>query len=292
MNSSSMSKRILVTGQFWDRDFSNLINRINVPTTLIAADKLESLQSLETPFDVVLIAQNRRESISQKFVDHVRALTGEIPVVMLLGSLCEGHERSGRPLTGVTSVYWHQWTGSFDQLLHCVRLRGEVADPKTDLVSLEFLERGPVTIGVSALCETQWSMIDDALRGLGLTSTWLERALWNADQADDLAAICIDCDALSGSLDQRLELLAEQYGGTPRILLAGFPRQNEVQDWEKRFQILQVVSKPFSLAQLAYALTAATGMELVHEKALPNRFTKRSQPTVDLHPPRSVPTKG
>ncbi len=276
-----MSKHVLITGQFWDTEFADLINQLSAPTTLIPCERLEGLQEFDREFGLVILAQNRRESVSQKLVDQIAALTNSAPIINLLGSLCEGQERSGTPLQNTIPVYWHQWQGRFDQLIEYAS-QAKSNPLHTGFVSLEFLERPQPRIGISALCETQKMMLDDGLRAFDLDSVWLEQSVWNGMEPEPLDAICIDCDSHNENLAQRLTLINQEYSNVPKLLVMNFPRKDEVETVKRQFGIAAVVSKPFSVSQLGHALSAATGIELVYEPALPERFRDRSNPKVEV----------
>ncbi|MEZ6094525.1 MAG: hypothetical protein R3C03_09860 [Pirellulaceae bacterium] len=274
-----MTKKVLVTGQFWDSEFADLINGLQVPTTFIPSEKIAKLENLPQDFDLVIVAQSRRGSVQQNEIDRLKKLTDGQTIVNLLGSWCEGQERSGHPLNDVVPIYWHQWNGQFDQLLVHAR---NVETPATGLVSLDFLESQPPCFGVSALCDTQWEFVSEALQSLGIDSIWLEQAIWDGETIDaKLSAICLDCDTMNEQLERRLETLGNDVKNLPLILLANAPRKEEVADLQKAFARVSVVSKPFDLSEFAFGITGATGIELVHEPALPDRFTKRSNPSVN-----------
>ena len=114
-----MAIRILVTGDYWHSDFKDLIAGSLVSTTLVTIDKFLHLTGSEpsgsTPlvieeegtFDLVVIAQSRQGQFDQSLIDAVKAFAGTTPVVMMLGSWCEGELRSDQPAEGVTRVFWH-----------------------------------------------------------------------------------------------------------------------------------------------------------------------------------------
>lgn len=282
--------RILITGQFWDSEFADLINGLSVPSTLIPSGKIETLQSLDQNYDLILVAQANRGSISQSTIDHLRALTGEkIPVVNLLGSWCEGQERSGHVLSRVRTIYWHQWTGSFEQLLELTREvslpAGQRYEPR--FPELELLTSPGMQVGISALCDTQAEFVADALFALELSGRWLEKAIWQAGTEKQVDVICVDADSLTENLQNRLQMLRDEFPQTPLIVLLNFPRKNEVEALQSLFGVSAVISKPFELAQLAYAITDVTGVELVSERAIPDRFRKRHEPSISR--PSDVP---
>jgi hypothetical protein len=275
--------RILITGQFWDTDFADLLNNLAIPSTLIAAEKLATLQELDQGYDLVIIAQSNRQSITQKFIDHLRVLTrNSIPLINLLGSWCEGEERSGQPLQHVTRIYWHQWAGQFQQLLKLPSSGNHSPPTPAPSINWNLLGETPLTIGISALCSTQASWVNDSLSAVGVNGVWLEQAVEQASDIPPLAAICLDSDSLTDALTSRIQWLHEEFPRVPVIALLNFPRINEVHALQRQFGVAQVLPKPCELSQLAYALTAVTGSEFVGNHPIPERFQKRSNPAIEV----------
>ncbi len=263
MTDTMEPNRILITGQFWDSEFADLINGIESPTTLLTSERIERAKSWDEKFDLVLVAQSGRDSISQALIDHLHKLLGkETPVINLLGSWCEGQERSGKPLQNVLPIYWHQWSGGIKQLL--AMARAGTAYPQSDLISA-----ARMCVGVSTLSHPQASYLDDALEFLGAESVWLEQQEWQAEQTtQDLQAICVDGDSMTANFFQRLTAIRGDYPTTPLIALLNFPRKEEVLELTGQQSVVAVVSKPFDLTRLARALGQATGAQLIAAEPL------------------------
>ncbi len=66
------------------------------------------LASAETPSEVVLLAQPRPGCDDQTAVDRLHAVAPLTRVVVVAGAWCEGELRTGRVLTGVLRLYWHE----------------------------------------------------------------------------------------------------------------------------------------------------------------------------------------
>ena len=108
--------KLLVTGEFWHPDFADLIGRIEIPTSLIPTDRLNKLASCDESYTAIIVAQSRRGAVAATFLEHVCELFPNCPVVVLLGSWCEGESRSAITSNLVVRMYWHQWNGSYRQL--------------------------------------------------------------------------------------------------------------------------------------------------------------------------------
>jgi CheY-like chemotaxis protein len=255
--------RILITGQFWDREFADLINGMECPATLLTCESIERAKSLPGKVDLVLVAQSGRETISQGLIDHLHAMLGrETPIINLLGSWCEGQERSGKPLQNVLPIYWHQWAGGIKQLMSMANA-GQ-ACPQEELIPAANL-----CVGVSALSYPQASYLEDALEFLGAETVWLEHQEWQAERpTQNLQAICVDGDSLTAKLAQRLAAIRGDHPSTPLIVILNFPRKEEVQELSAEHNVVAVVSKPFDLTRLARAVGQATGTRLIAAEPL------------------------
>jgi hypothetical protein len=251
--------RILVTGQFWEREFSDLVKGIGVPTTLLTCERIEQLECFDQKFDLVLVAQAGRQTISQNFVDRLRNMLGpEVPMINVLGSWCEGQARSGQPLQDVLPLYWHQWIGGMPQLLQFVaQTRGSN--------TLQIHREHSLRVGVSALVHAQADSLSDALSFWGVQAVWLEEAIWQSQIVESIHAIIIDGDSNTASLHQRLEQLRIEHPHVPLLICLNFPRKDEVLELQAMPLVAGVLSKPFDLSQLGRLLGKASGVTLLSD---------------------------
>ena len=258
---------ILVTGEYWHPDFQPFISTLDIPVTMVPIEKIESVKDYK--FDLVLVAQSRRNQISDEDIESLQALFINLPVVALLGSWCEGEPRSGAPWPGVTRVYWHQWEGRYDRFVEQLDHEG-ITDwhaPRTSSVADQIagLKKAAVNsasgsrmeyIGVSAWTRDQYEMIADSVKHFGWRCGWVERALWDGATSRLVSAICVDADSWSGDLQNRLKWIHDEIPEAPMVLLLSYPRQDEM-DAIRRAGVAEVVSKPFELADLESALKRA-----------------------------------
>jgi hypothetical protein len=264
--------KLLVTGEFWHPDFADLIGRVEIPASLIPTDRLSKLTCCDESYTAIIVAQSRRGAVAKTFMDHVGELFPNCPLIVLLGSWCEGDLRSGQPLKSALRIFWHQWNGSYRQLSEQLARQGiqiglaKTAAGATEQVgtSLDVNEKqdkpssfATCAIGVSALTLSQFETVEDALRELKLAAIWLEQATWQATKLAEIAAICVDSDSLVESLEKRLEFVRESHPNSTLILMMNFPRKSEVVALRKRFNVAAVVSKPFDLLRLYQGLAAA-----------------------------------
>lgn len=261
--------RLLITGAFWHHEFSGLVNGLSVPATLVRPERLATLQRADREYDMVVVCKERRDAVSQSFIDGIRNLYPGTPLVALLGTWCEGEPRSGTPLRDVIPVWWHQWQGRYDQLAALAAAQGWAGLSATADATEQ--AAGPVRpgsaprIAVSALSRTQFEMLADALAALGATACWIEEAAWQAEPVNGAIATCIDCDSISENLDRRIELVQSLCPDLPCLCVLGFPRRSELAGLQQRWGIRAFVSKPFDLLQLHEAIRQATGIVLPHQ---------------------------
>ncbi len=217
---------ILVTGDYWHTDFQSLVSKLQVPVTLVPIGKAESVKDFN--FDLVVVAQARRDQFSMAEIEKLQSLFANLPIVALLGSWCEGELRSGTPWPGVIRVYWHQWEGRYERFVKQLSGAG-ITDwhaPRTSAVADRIASGsghdrsisghpGKIAfIAISAWTHWQHEMVADAVRHFGWPSRWVERAVWDGASSVLVSAICVDADSWSFDLKNRLKWIQE---GNPRF---------------------------------------------------------------------------
>ncbi len=166
-------------------------------------------------------------------------------LVVVCGSWCEGELRSGRALSGVTRVYWHQFVERAEAALV---EQGDFAGwrlPRTATaidVSLQLRrqEAQPLTdpsIGILA-SRAEATAIGEALAACGVSSVWVRD---EHDLPDDLPALIWSGPSLAARPEVVLRV--------PTVALLNFPRQSE---WQlaRELGFVGVLGKPFLLGDL------------------------------------------
>jgi CheY-like chemotaxis protein len=264
---------ILVTGDYWHPDFQSFLCKLEIPVTMVPIDKVDSVN--ETRFDLLVIAQARRNQFSTAQIEKLQSQFVNLPMVALLGSWCEGELRSGAPWPGVTRVYWHQWQGRYEQFVNQLDQAGitdwhaprtssvadRVASQHVDGLSDSAAELHMGYIGISAWTHIQYEMVADAVKQFGWRSRWVERAIWDAATSRLVSAICVDANSWASDLENRLKWLREELPEAPLVLLLNYPRLDELESIHQA-GVREVVSKPFELNDLKSAILRA-----VHGKA-------------------------
>jgi CheY-like chemotaxis protein len=234
----------------------------NVPRLLSGASVLHlSTKNVETLWaqgplavDLILMGQSRPASISESILRILRHRFPLTPVVMLLGSWCEGEVRSGTPPPGVYRLYWHQWASFWAEQTARVK-RGLVpawALPPTATEAEKLLARASAPLSAAAagrvVIESDHSgmrdLLHDALRRHGWlvvetgaeTTAPIDLGIWDAAEVDDAALA-------------RLRHFKTRVGVNRIIALVGFPRHDQHEALRRRGVDL-VLSKPFFVAEL------------------------------------------
>ena len=256
--------RVLISGDYWHHEFRDALAGFQSPVTLIPVEQLDSIS--EQTFDLIVFAQSRPDQVPGELVERIQANHPTTPVVALLGSWCEGGERSDVPWPGVRRIYWHQWTGQFQQFSRHLSEAGITLwhQPSTATDSDDTLlsvtkpaepDHGTL-VAISAADQTQFEHFRDALDPLGWTSCWAERATLDTDTINLVSAVCIDANSFSNHLHGRIDWLDSKFQGKPMILALNFPRTQDVAAATER-GIHEIVSKPFQPNDLKYAIESS-----------------------------------
>lgn len=257
--------QILISGDYWHEDFRESFARLDVPATMVPTERINLVTS--DTYHLIVLAQSRRDQISQSTVDFLRAEMVEIPIVVLLGSWCEGENRSGKPLLGVTQVVWHQWESRFERF--CIQLKdGLKSDwhlPLTASVSDRVRDFSPdaaisnTLLGkkvlVSSEDSTTFESVADMLSLYQCSGFWAE----SPDTIDHgFDAICVDGNGASSELIDRILGLKERFEDVPISVMLNFPRKQDM-DSLMAVGVQEVVSKPYTHNEFLHSLIRSMG---------------------------------
>ena len=258
---------LLVSGDYWHDDFRDQLSIIKHPTTMVPAARIESLA--DHNFDLVVLAKSGRYEVEQSTVDAIRRIMPKVPIVVLLGSWCEGENRSGQRLEGTTSVLWHQWETKFEKFCSQfgeeqatdwhLPLTATVADRVRDFSpSANLLEKlSGSTVGISSNEKHSAESIRDLLAAYKCQSKWIRSGdIENGEGASGIDVLCIDASQGVGELTPRLAQLSAKFTDIPSVVVAGFVRQQDI-DMLSKLGINHVIAKPFDAEDFAQALVNA-----------------------------------
>ena len=261
--------KVLITGDYWHADFRELIPSPDCVTTLVPAEKLSDKHLIDASFDLIVLAASRRDQFSHEWVESIRTTAAPTPLVCLLGTWCEGEQRSGEPWPGVRRIYWHQWQNRF---AHFVRqlASDQVCDwqlPATsnhadsainfNLADATETHDSELIIGISAVSEIRYQMIADASRTLGAVPHWIDRLHQDALITEQLSLVVVDADSWNRDVQSRIRWLRNEMKiDRPLVLLLNFPRQSDLPAVNAD-GIFEVISKPFQLSDFELAIRRA-----------------------------------
>ena len=213
--------QLLVTGDYWHSDFRRVFSNLDAPATMVPLEQISSVKSSD--FLAIVLAQSRRDQFDQAAVDALRRQLPDVPIINLLGTWCEGENRSGAPLTGVTRVMWHQWNQQFSRFCRQIvegvatdwhhPLTASVADRVRDFSAdphHELLLRGKKIL-VSAESAATFETLADMLSLYQCLSFWAEGSNREND-AESFDAILVDGNSASDELLIRVDRLRETVG--------------------------------------------------------------------------------
>ena len=266
---SPATPKVLLVGDYWHSDFRTLIANPACTTTLVPAEQLSDEHLADASFDLAILAAARRDQFSHEWIETIRGKLAPTPLIAMLGSWCEGEQRSGEPWPGVQRVYWHQWRNRFDFFLKQLA-SDQICDwhlPATtnhaDGVinpniknAFGISEHEPV-VGVSAVSEMHYQMIADALQVFETKTFWIEHRQWEDSAMKQPSLIVVDGDSWTQELKSRIDWLRIDLKiDSPIVQLLNFPRPSDLPALHAA-GIIEVVSKPFQLSDLALAIERA-----------------------------------
>jgi CheY-like chemotaxis protein len=276
--------RLLLSGDYWHADFRDLVAGLSVPATLTPLEKIEAMDTQR--FSLIVIAQSRSNQFDQAAIDSIVARNPLTPVVMLLGSWCEGERRSDTPVAAVKRVFWHQWSGRFDDFTTAMNEQGislwHSPPIETDADRIKAVQTDrPLTnqpvIGISALNQPTFETLSEAITSIGGRPKWVERTS-QINLSASATLICIDADSADQALERRIQWVQKQLAHVPLIVLMNFPRRQETERLNQ-LGVTTVISKPFELAQLQTAIESTIGQQIPPAPVLRGPSFSRSRPT-------------
>ena len=266
---TTQTPKILLVGDYWHSDFQTLIANVACATTLVPTEQLSDEHLADSSFDLVALAAARRDQFSHAWVESLRGKLAPIPLIALLGTWCEGEQRSGEPWPGVPRVYWHQWQGRIDFFLHQISSGGisnwqlPATANQVDCVVSHSAENmfssdeRKLTVGISAISDMHHQMVADASLAFAAEPLWIERHQSDNFADEPLSVIVVDGDSWDQDLQARINWLRNDLKiDSPIVLLLNFPRPSDLPGLHYT-GITEVVSKPFQLSDFELAIKRA-----------------------------------
>ena len=259
---------VLLVGDSKSAEFRYALTALGDGRQLAMAEDVETAERLlacgKCIPDVLVVAQSFPGQVSAAAVERLRRLAPLARVVGILGSWCEGEQRTGSPWPATIRCYWHQWPVRAARQLRAIRDRQLAAwslphtateeerclcESKSDGTS----RAGLVVVWSYNRAVAEW--LCDACRACGWATVWL-RPDWRA--AVSGAALGIFDDAnLSGPQHEQLYRMCKLVHPAPVLALLDFPRIEDVA-CALQAGAAAVLSKPVQLADLYWQLDQLT----------------------------------
>jgi len=209
------------------RATGSLCEMVEVPTP---EEAIAQIEAGAMP-DWIVLVESVPGQISHSAVELLMHASPLSRIVGLLGSLCEGSARTGKPWPGVQRVYWHQWPVQFKrqvELLAEGKLTSWSLPPTAGDDDHFLLEgkyayrqgRGLVAIYSHRAQMDEWLSL--TCRSTGRSSVWLDP--YRPTRVAGAVAILFDGSDASEAECDRLAAIADLYPGTPILGMLDFPR--------------------------------------------------------------------
>jgi CheY-like chemotaxis protein len=255
---------ILLVGNTRRAEFLRAREMVDRLGCTVEAANIDAAEELLTAGKVVpqliVIAQAYPHQFSHEAVDRLRRLAPLARLLGLLGSWCEGEQRTGMPWPAVVRVYWHQWPGQCHRQLSLID-RGESSAwtlpvTATEEERLLLDSRQPIAqrsglVAVHTRVMEMEDWLSAALRSRGCSTVWLQPS--RPMHVEGAAAALFDGSDMRGGEVEELEALCRDLAPTPVIVLLDFPR---IEDHNRALTAgaAAVVSKPVQIDDLFWEL--------------------------------------
>jgi hypothetical protein len=206
--------------------------------------------SREVDPDAIIFCLARPGQIVRAKVEDLHQTYPLSQLFSLIGPWCEGEVRTGKPAPGVTRIYWHQWHVRLPQEL--IRLSQSTAArlPRSATeVDVQLCRPAPnratrpALIGVVSRRQTDFEAIAVAIDAGGHHAVWI---------SPDDALPVLKLDALV--IDGEQPAASARFGRLPTILLAGFPRPEDIEPRGAKPWV-EIMAKPYQIPDLLTRLS-------------------------------------
>lgn len=268
---SPQPMRTLLVGDASSAEFRPVEDFLRRETELtLAADMTAACEATEQAGlvpDAVVLVQDRPGVFSRASLDRLRQAAPLARYLGLLGSWCEGEERTGQPWAGMIRTYWHQWLARWiDEFRQGARgdLRwwGLPDTVSGDERTMQMAEQAwPQASGLVAVYGRQADTVDylvEACVARGYSAIWL-------DPRRPSRMVRPDVVIWDGAVEQLSELadVVEQFPAAAVIALLDFPRFDDVEQ-VVALGAAAVVCQPLRLEELFFELARVSGSEGTH----------------------------
>lgn len=261
----------LLIGEGHHREFRDSLAVVGCDAAVVRATNVsaacEMLTGGRLTPDIVIVEMPRPGHCRTDLIDKLVALTPLSRVLLLLGSWCEGEERTGCPWPGGRRIFWYDWLPQWQRELAAIRanrcpiwglpvtttreellLNGtpESDPPETD--PSESIDAAAGLIVVSTRYYETADALSDAAQVRGYSTVWAQTAEAARQIRGASVAIWEGIDGGAHDVSQ-IGQLREALRDVPIVAILDFPRF----DCEKALRaagMVGMVGKPFRLDDL------------------------------------------
>lgn len=249
--------------QFLRSEMEELAELAHVESLEIASLNIEEHD--EAP-ELILLALPRPGSVDQSEVDALVRQSPLTRIVAVAGTWCEGELRTGRPLTGVVRLYWHElprWWRAAKAALAAgesppwsVALDNPLAG--REITEPTYVVARPAHVIVDSVDHAVFTALSTALLPYGLQGQWQPRhrpERWDSSTAANCAVAIWDGSQLDAKELANLTAFAERMSeqGVSVIALLDFPRAEHM-EMARKVGVAEVIAKPYQVAGLVQVI--------------------------------------
>lgn len=228
-----------------------------------AAEQSGRQASIREP-DLVVWCQRRPGQFRQADVETISRRFPLALLAALVGPWCEGEPRSGRPMVGVTRIYWHQWRARLTAVYAaCVDRRWQLPRTATEVDRVLASSVGPPLVqagqvGIVAPRRVDFGSLSQVLEAGGYCAKWLLPG--GTPPVTGLDALVVDASCGVSAAVEEVASLRRQLGRVKAVVICSFPRPSEA-DQIAALPRTTLLAKPFLASDLLSLLAARADRE-------------------------------
>jgi hypothetical protein len=257
---------VWLAGPWDDGEFAILRDALDPrrvwPAASTLGETIEQLLDANPPPEVLLLAEPRPGMNERELVDRAHAVSPLIRLIVVAGSWCEGELRTGRPLAGVTRLYWHElpawWRAATTRRNAGLapHWSAPMGHPQLTISAPALNATSILTVAIDAPDFAVFETLEAILRPHGYAAVWTppsrhqfhnaQIGIWDGGQLD------------RSKLDA-LKMFCQQFADIPArvLVLVDYPRP-------KHFALIReagataLLGKPYAIASLVRDLANLT----------------------------------
>jgi len=268
---------LYLTGDFDSAEFTHSIGSLPAGidaryfvTASVAIDSASSSPAETFPQpNVIVVAQQRPGAVRAGDIERLHTAFPLAQLIVLLGAWCEGEMRTGRPLAGVTRVFWHAFPAAIARLTEQLRGgRSSVsAFPRIAGAQERVLREMPPehvppaqrhgVLLVRSSDLATFESLAHVFERRGYACAWLDPR--QPVRYRKCHAILWDASRLDPPEWHLLTEVRNHFATAPMLLLTGFPRREDMEAADA-LGVGRMLAKPFLVEDLLAAVDQVAGI--------------------------------